>query len=83
MRSFKALPFLLGVTFLTPAAGAAETAAATLPENGYRVLPWTEQSPDEARAALLGIPCTDRAVIVQTVVEGSPAFNALCGRAIC
>ena len=37
---------------------------------------FTDALPDEARTALKGILDTEQAVIVQTVVEGSPAFDA-------
>jgi membrane-associated protease RseP (regulator of RpoE activity) len=37
---------------------------------------FTDALPDEARAALRDILHTEQAVIVQTVVEGSPAFDA-------
>lgn len=37
---------------------------------------FTDRLPDEAHAALKEILHTEQAVVVQTVVEGSPAFNA-------
>lgn len=45
MRAITVLPFLVWVLCWTPAAGVAEEAGNSLPENWYRVQPWAEQPP--------------------------------------